>query len=236
MTTLSISSLSVRYGNVTAVSGANLEIQSGSVTAIVGPNGAGKSSLLLATAGAIRVETGSVMLDGENLTPLSANARSRKGVILVPQGRQIFGTLTVRENLHVMADSLRLSSDRVEEALDRFPILRERWNQPGGVLSGGEQQMLALARAIMGRPKVLLLDEPLLGLAPLVIDVVLRTIRDMASSGMALVMVEPSMRLIRGEITRGYVLLRGQIVDVAESAGELSAVYARRMGLDSVSC
>lgn len=231
MTTLSVSSLSVRYGSVVAVSDASFESTRGSVTAIVGPNGAGKSSLLLATVGAIRSSDGSVALEGEDVSSLGSNARTRKGIVLVPQGRQVFSHLTVRENLCVVADSMRLPQERIEEALDRFPILRERQNMPGGVLSGGEQQMLALARAIMGRPKVLLLDEPLLGLAPQVIDVVLETLRDLAASGMALVVAEPSIRLIRHQIKQGYVLLRGRVVGTASNADDLAETYSRCMGM-----
>lgn len=231
MTTLSVSSVSVRYGSVVAVSDASIESSRGTVTAIVGPNGAGKSSLLLAAIGAIKATGGTIKLDGEDITSLDANTRTRKGLVLVPQGRQVFSHLTVRENLCVVADSMRISHDRIEKALDRFPILRERQDLPGGVLSGGEQQMLALARAIMGGPKVLLLDEPLLGLAPQVIDVVLQTLRDLAASGMALVVAEPSIRLLRNEISRGYVILRGRVVGTAGSADELAEEYSRRMGM-----
>lgn len=231
MTTLSVSSLSVRYGSVVAVSDASIACSAGSVTAIVGPNGAGKSSLFLGTIGAIKPMGGVIKLDGEDVSALDANARTRRGLVLVPQGRQVFSHLTVRENLCVVADSMRLPQDRVEEALDRFPILRSRQNLPGGVLSGGEQQMLALARAIMGRPKVLLLDEPLLGLAPQVIEAVLQTLHELAGAGMAVVVAEPSIRLIRSQITRGYVVLRGRVVGTAGSGDELAEEYSRRMGM-----
>lgn len=231
MTTLSVFSMSVRYGSVVAVTEASIESSTGTVTAIVGPNGAGKSSLLLATIGAIKAAEGVVRLNGEDIAALDANARTRGGLILVPQGRQVFSHLTVRENLCVVADSMSLSHDKVEEALDRFPILRERQRMPGGVLSGGEQQMLALARAIMGEPKVLLLDEPLLGLAPQVIEVVLQTLHDLAEAGVAIVVAEPSIRLIRAQITRGYVLLRGRVAATASSADELAETYKRCMGM-----
>src|SRR5260221_6554949 len=153
---------------------------------------------------------------GEDICNRSAMRRARSGIALVPQGRQVFPTLTVRENLVIMARLLGLGMTHVEDALDRIPILRARVNQLAGVLSGGEQQILAVSRALMGSPKVVLLDEMTTGLAPLIVDRLMETAREMAASGSAVLVTEPSIGVIRDRVDRGYVLLRGECVGRAD--------------------
>lgn len=223
--------VSVYYGSAQAVVDGSLFLEPGSVTALVGPNGAGKSTLLTAMIGGLRAKAGKVFFEGEPLNRLDPTARAKKGIVLVPQGRQVFPTLTVRENLLVMADSLSLPHSTVNEASARFPILEERGSVTAGSLSGGEQQMLAIARALMAKPKVLLLDEPTLGLAPVIVKEIVRTIADLAGEGMAILIAEPSIRLVRGEIQRGYVMIRGHIVASAPGAGELEEAYLEHMGM-----
>ena len=228
---LEASDIAIHYGSAQAVAGASLRIESGSVTALVGPNGAGKSTLLSGLVGGLKLTAGSVAFGGASVTSLDPTARAKRGLVLVPQGRQVFPTLTVRENLMVMADALSLPHDRIEEASSRFPILRERRNVPAGSLSGGEQQMLALARALMARPKALLLDEPTLGLAPVIVAEIIRTVAELAADGMAILIAEPSIRLVRGQIHRGYVMIRGRIVAEANGAADLEQAYLRTMGM-----
>ncbi len=226
---LAMQDVSVRYGQVEAVSHASIVVPAGAITAIVGPNGAGKSSLIQAAMGSVRVTQGSILLGGITVDRLDATARARSGIALVPQGRQIFPHLTVWENLQVMADAIGLGGGATEAAIERFPILKTRRRVPAGVLSGGEQQMLALARALMVKPKILLLDEPSLGLAPLIVEELVRTVVAFAKAGMAVLMAEPSIRFIRGHIDRGYVMSRGHIVAEAASALALEAAYVSSM-------
>ena len=171
---LEIRGLKVSYGPVQAVRGVSLSARSGEVTCIVGPNGAGKSSTMLAAAGALRA-TGEVMLSGQPILNLPAHEIARRGLSLVPEGRGVFATLTVRENLGL---AIRTSSSRseIDVVCDRFPLLRERLNMYAGHLSGGEQQQLVIARALLTRPKLLLIDEPSLGLSPRMIELVVESI------------------------------------------------------------
>jgi branched-chain amino acid transport system ATP-binding protein len=224
--------VTVRYGGAEAVSRASIRATRGAVTALVGPNGAGKSSLFDALIGAVPAAAKQIAVGERRIERLTTTARVAAGLVLVPQGRQIFPHLTVRENLQVVADGLRLPHRSVAEALDRFSILAERSRLPAGILSGGEQQMLALSRALMTSPKVLLLDEPTLGLAPIIVAEIVRTIAMLAETGIAIVIAEPSIRLIRGRIDHGYVMLRGRIAAEADSAEGLERDYLRLMGMD----
>ncbi len=215
---LKVSDVDVRYGRATAVSGVEITARGGTVTAVVGPNGAGKSSLLLAIYGSVPAKA-RISIDADDLSALSALERARKGLMIVPQGRQLFPRLSVRENLALMAELLGLRKDSVEEALQRFPVLSERANSFAGVLSGGEQQMLVVTRALMAKPKVLLLDEMMTGLAPLIVDRLLETLNGLLSEGVAVVIADPAIGPFMDIIDRGYVLVRGRVVHAVEGGG-----------------
>jgi len=223
--------LTVRYGHSTAVSDVSLHVPGGRVTALVGPNGAGKSSVLLGIYGSVPA-SGRVLLDGSDISAMRPSARARRGVALVPQGRQLFPRLTVRENLQVMAEMLRLQRSSVDAALDRFPILRIRVRSLAGVLSGGEQQMLVVARALMAEPKLLLLDETMTGLAPLVVRSISDTVRALAADGVAVLLAEPAIGAVRDLIDRGYVLVRSRVVASSEEGGRaLDKAYQGVIGV-----
>jgi branched-chain amino acid transport system ATP-binding protein len=224
--------VSVRYGKATALAGVSLSAPGGvGVTAVVGPNGAGKSSLLLALYGSVRA-SGEVEIDGTDVSGLRATDRARAGIALVPQGRQLFPRLTVRENLQLMADLLKLDRGTVDEALDRFPILRQRARTLAGVLSGGEQQMLVVSRSLMGSPRVLLLDEMTTGLAPLVVEQLAETVASLTrDAGTAVVLAEPSLGAIRRIVDRGVVLVRGEIVATADGPDALDDAYRTALGV-----
>nr|BFE60750.1 ABC transporter ATP-binding protein [Dactylosporangium thailandense] len=228
---LRLEGLTVRYGHASAVTGLDLTAPGGQITALVGPNGAGKSSALLAAYGSVAA-TGKVFLDGEDVSRLKPAARARAGIAVVPQGRQLFPKLNVADNLQVMAELLRLPRSAVDTAIDRFPILRTRLRSLVGVLSGGEQQMLVVSRALMGSPRVLLLDEMMTGLAPLIVQELLRTVTQLARDGVAVLMAEPALGAVRGAVDRGYVLVRGETVAASEAGGKaLDAVYQAKMGV-----
>lgn len=227
---LSVRDLGVRYGRATAVAGVDHDFEGGTIHAVVGPNGAGKSSLMLAIYGAIAA-SGTIEVDGEQIESLSATERARKGIALVPQGRQVFPTLTVRENLEVMAEVLNLGSEAIDGALHRFDVLWERQKQLAGNLSGGEQQMLAVTRALMGDARIVLMDEMTTGLAPLIVDQLMATARDLSDDGAVVIMAEPSIGAIRSRIDCGIVLLRGEVVGAADRGEELDTIYQERMGV-----
>jgi branched-chain amino acid transport system ATP-binding protein len=223
----------VSYGDARALDGVDLHAPGGEVTAVVGPNGAGKSSLLLAMYGSVRA-TGSVVVDGADMSARSATERLRAGLALVPQGRQLFPRLTVSENLQLMVDLLGLGPEHLDEALARFPILGERSRALAGVLSGGEQQMLAVSRALMGSPRVLLLDEMMTGLAPKIVSALADIVAQLAAdSGVAIVVAEPGLGPIRRVVTSGVVLVRGRVVARADDVEELEASHRAAMGVGS---
>jgi len=225
-----VEGLAVRYGHASAVAGVDLVAPGGTVTALVGPNGAGKSSLLLAAYGSVAA-TGRVFLDGEDVSRLKPAARARAGIAIVPQGRQLFPRLNVADNLQVMAELLRLPRSAVDTALDRFPILRTRLRSLVGVLSCGEQQMLVVSRALMGSPRVLLLDEMMTGLAPLIVQELLTTVTALAAEGVAILMAEPALGAVRTAVDRGYVLVRGALVAQSDEGGEaLDTAYRTAIG------
>ena len=228
---LRVEGLTVRYGRATALTNVTLTVPRGAVTAVVAPNGAGKSSLLLGIYGSVSA-TGTVQVDGEDMSRLKPIARARAGVAIVPQGRQLFPRLNVWDNLRVMAETLRLPGSSVDEAMDRFPILRERARFLAGVLSGGEQQMLVVSRALMGAPRVLLLDEMMTGLAPHVVQSLCATVASLADEGVAVLLAEPSIGAARSIITRGYVLIRGDVVASEEGGWALDSAYQSAMGVE----
>lgn len=227
---LEASGICVAYGKSIAVGGVDLACSAGTITALVGANGAGKSSLFHALIGSTSTTAGTVRLADEDVSGLGANARTQRGIALVPQGRHVFPTLTVRENLSVIADSLRLDHETIGHGLQRFPILMERQSVLAGLLSGGEQQMLAIARALMSKPKVLLLDEPALGLAPAIVSELMRTVEDAAVKGAAVLIAEPSTSTLRIRIDAGLVIQRGSIVHRGDGS-ELAEAFNLSLGI-----
>jgi branched-chain amino acid transport system ATP-binding protein len=212
---LKVDAVKVSYGAIQAVKGVSLEVRSGEVVAIIGANGAGKSTLLKSIAGLEPVAEGRVLIDGKNCTAVPAHRRVGLGVALSPEGRGIFPDQTVRENLMLGAYSLKQSTAAREAAIERefarFPRLKEREDQLSGTLSGGEQQMLAIARALMSEPRLCLLDEPSLGLAPLIIKDIFAVVRELRKSGLAILLVEQMAKLALGVADRAYVLETGLI-------------------------
>jgi len=222
---LSVRDLRVKYGNVEALHGINLSVKEGEIVAILGANGAGKSTTLLAVSGIVRSAGGAIEFGGKPIHTLKAHDIVREGVIQVPEGRRIFNTLTVEENLalgaFVRTDAGRIAKTR-EWIYELFPILKERREQLGGTLSGGEQQMLAIARGLMAEPKILLLDEPSLGLAPLLVKAIFRTLEQINKAGVTIVLVEQNARAALKLAHRGYILEVGNIV-LEDSAPALLA-------------
>jgi branched-chain amino acid transport system ATP-binding protein len=211
---LTVSGLSVQYGEVRAVRDISLTVPRGSVVVLLGANGAGKSSTLNAIAG-LAGSTGQVALDGEPITGAPAETIVKRGLALVPEGRRVFPSLTVADNLHLGGAAHARGTDladRIEAEYDRFPILRERAQQRAGLLSGGEQQMLAIARALMSAPRLLLLDEPSLGLAPLIVDQVFELIDGLRHKGLTVLLVEQNAERALEIADQGYVLQSGQVV------------------------
>ncbi len=223
---LAVEGLEVRYGSIRAVRGVDITVGEGEVVALLGANGAGKSSTLLAIAGAIRPFAGRVRLDGRDLTGASPERMVRAGVAMVPETRDVFPDLTVEENLRLGAYVRR--RDRAGVAADRaamyalFPRLAERADQTAGTLSGGEQQMLVIARAMMSRPRLLLLDEPSLGLAPTIVDQIFGMIAELAATGLAILLVEQNVSKALTVARRAYVMRLGRIA-AAGPARELAA-------------
>ena len=212
---LAVSGLIVRYGRIAAVRGVDLEIRAGEIVSIVGPNGAGKTSLLSAIFGVIPSAGGDVRFAGDRLAGVALEALVGKGIAFVPEGRRIFASLTVAENLALGAtvrrDNGQVHADR-ERLFATFPILAARRRQPAGLLSGGEQQQLAIARALLSRPKLLMLDEPSLGLAPAIIDQVYGLLRGIRADGVTILLVEQNAERAFALSDRAYVMRGGEFV------------------------
>ena len=223
---LEVSGLQVRYGAIRAVRDVSLRLAEGELITLLGANGAGKSSTLMCIAGALRAAAGSIRLDGEDVTSATPEAMVRRGVATVPETRDVFPDLTVAENLRLGAYVRRKDIDGV--AADRarmfemFPVLAERINQPAGTLSGGEQQMLVIARAMMSRPRLLLLDEPSLGLAPTIVDRIFEMIVALKESGLTILLVEQNASKALAIADRAYVMRLGEIA-AEGSAAEIAA-------------
>ena len=214
MSLLDIRGLTVAYGGIEAVRGVDLRVEEGELVALIGANGAGKTTTLKALAGLLRPVAGSVRYKSEDVTGLASHVLIRKGVALVPEGRGVFSRLTVEENL-AMGAYIRNDRGAVRDDLDRvlelFPRLGERRAQVAGTLSGGEQQMLAIGRAMMSRPRLLLLDEPSMGLAPLMVRKIFEVIQSIAAQGVTILLVEQNALLALQAATRGYVMESGAI-------------------------
>jgi branched-chain amino acid transport system ATP-binding protein len=212
---LNLDSVNVSYGAIQAVRGVSIEVPKGEVVTIIGANGAGKSTLLKSIVGLEPVAAGRVVLDGRDITATPPHRRTALGVALSPEGRGVFPDQSVRDNLLLGAYSRTSDTTRTEEKIERsfglFPRLRERQEQFAGTLSGGEQQMLAIARALMSEPKLLLLDEPSLGLAPLIIKDIFKTIRTLRETGLTILLVEQMANQALGVADHAYVLETGRI-------------------------
>jgi len=213
---LSVTGLCVNYGHIEAVRDIDLSLQAGQVTTLVGANGAGKSTTLLALSGLVPKAAGKVMFDGHDVTALPAHKLVASGLVQVAEGRATLTTLTVRENLELGAytrrDGAAARASDLEKMFTLFPRLKERESGLAGNLSGGEQQMLAIGRALMARPRVLLLDEPSMGLAPIVVQGIFRTLREINRDGLTIFLVEQNVRQALKIAERAYVLENGRIV------------------------
>ena len=209
---LSIKDLKVNYGGIEAVKGISFDVEEGSIVTLIGANGAGKSSTLRTIAGLVKPAAGSIVFRGDDITGSDTNVIVRKGITLVPEGRRIFPDLTVQENLRVGA---YLRSDDIsgdfQWVYDLFPRLKERTWQAGGTLSGGEQQMLAVARALMSKPKLIMMDEPSLGLAPLVVRGIFDIIREINAQGVTVLLIEQTANMALKVADYAYVLETGRI-------------------------
>lgn len=234
MTLLAVENLEVGYGGIAAVRGVSLTVNQGEVVSILGPNGAGKSSTLAAIAGGVVPRAGRVAYAGQDIAGVRPEEIARRGLSLVPEGRHVFATLTVEENLAV-GTYMRKERADIEAALDRFPRLRDRRGFPAGRLSGGEQQMLVIARAMLTKPKLMLVDEPSLGLAPIVIDQVYEILLDLRRQGMSLLIVEQSTSRILKHADRIYVLRGGavQLEDKAANLQDGDAIKRAYFGFDA---
>lgn len=222
---LEIKDIHTYYGNIHALKGVSLTVSLGEVVTLIGSNGAGKTTTLRTIQGLLRPRQGTVLFEGKPLESMSTEAIVRLGISQSPEGRLIFPRMTVQENLEMGAylrnDTLGIKSD-MEKALNLFPRLRERISQKGGTLSGGEQQMLAIARALMSRPRLLLLDEPSMGLAPMLVSQIFAIIRDINAQGTTILLVEQNARMALTVAHRGYVIQTGQVV-VAGTAKDLQS-------------
>jgi branched-chain amino acid transport system ATP-binding protein len=225
------------YGNIHALKGISLTVDKGEIVTLIGSNGAGKSTTLRTISGIIQPLLGEIRLEGERIDRVPAHKVAERGLLQSPEGRRIFPRLTVRENLEMGAftrnDKPEIAAD-LERVFGLFPRLRERTNQKGGTLSGGEQQMLAIGRALMGRPRILMLDEPSMGLAPVLVDQIFSIIKDINAQGTTVLLVEQNALMALMIAHRGYVLQTGRIVlsDTAKGLSENETVQKAYLGLE----
>jgi branched-chain amino acid transport system ATP-binding protein len=225
------------YGNIHALKGISLTVNKGEIVTLIGSNGAGKSTTLRTISGIIQPRVGEIRLEGERIDHVPAHKVAERGLLQSPEGRRIFPRLTVRENLEMGAftrnDKAEIAAD-LDRVFGLFPRLRERTNQKGGTLSGGEQQMLAIGRALMGRPRVLMLDEPSMGLAPVLVDQIFSIIKDINSQGTTVLLVEQNALMALLIAHRGYVLQTGRIVlsDTAKGLSENETVQKAYLGVE----
>ncbi len=220
MSLLRLEALEVSYGGIRAVKGIDIEVAPGELVCVIGANGAGKTTTLRAVTGLVRRSAGRIVYDGVDISKMRVHEIARRGLALVPEGRGVFAQLTIDENLamgaYARTDRAGIAAD-VDRAYGLFPRLKERRRQIAGTLSGGEQQMLAIARALMSRPRLLLLDEPSMGLAPLMVERIFEVIRSIASEGVTLLLVEQNARLALEVSNRGYVLEGGLVAFAGEA-------------------
>jgi branched-chain amino acid transport system ATP-binding protein len=228
---LELAGVDVAYGDLPALRGVDVTVEAGETVSVVGANGAGKTTMLRTISGLLRPRRGEVRFEGERIDRLPCHAIVARGVVHVPEGRKIFPSLTVRENLelgsYTRAAKVR-RADSLERVFAMFPRLRERTGQPAGTMSGGEQQMLAIARALMTLPKLLMLDEPSLGLAPLIVREIFNTIDAINRTGTTVLLVEQNTRQALARSRRGYVLENGQVTLVGTGPDLLTNPHVRR--------
>jgi branched-chain amino acid transport system ATP-binding protein len=236
---LEVSALQAGYGNTQVLHGISLRVERGQSVCLIGANGAGKSTLLRCLAGLLQPNSGAIRVEGIDISRASASARLNHGVTLVPEGRRVFAPLTVRENLEMGAFRRlwprrdRAVAGDMDRIFDLFPRLRERQKQFAGLLSGGEQQMLAIGRALMSRPRLLLLDEPSMGLAPRVVREIFATIRQLNAEGMSILLAEQNANMALRTADHGYVIAEGEIVrnSRSETLANDPSVKAAYLGL-----
>ncbi|MCC7372048.1 MAG: ABC transporter ATP-binding protein [Chloroflexi bacterium] len=237
MATLELQNIHTFYGNIHALQGITIDVKDGEIVTLIGANGAGKSTTLRTISGILQPREGVVKLDGQSINGLPPHEIVEKGVCQVPEGRRIFSRMTVRENLEMGAfirkDKAGIKSD-LDRILQLFPRLAERIGQKGGTLSGGEQQMLAIGRALMSRPKILLLDEPSMGLAPILVETIFDTVQEINAQGVTVLLVEQNAVMALQIAHRGYVLETGTIVlaDSAESLRQNETVQKAYLGIE----
>ena len=236
MAMLDVDNVHTYYGNIHALKGISITVEEGEIVTLIGGNGAGKSTTLKTISGLMRPREGHVRLNGEDLSVYKAHEIVSKGIVQVPEGRQVFGALTVMENLEMGAYSRKDRAAILEDAervFKIFPRLKERRTQVSGTLSGGEQQMLATGRALMARPKLLLLDEPSMGLAPVLVDSIFDTIKQLHEEGTTILLVEQNARMALHVASRGYVLQTGEVIlsDTAEHLRENPMVQQAYLGI-----
>lgn len=237
MSLLEIHDIHAYYGNIHALKGISLEVEKGEIVTLIGANGAGKTTTLRSISGLLHPRDGSIFLEGEDLRQYKAHELVRRGVAMVPEGRGVFARLTVMENLEMGAyhrsDRANIKKE-MEHVYELFPRLRERRNQVAGTLSGGEQQMLATGRALMSRPTLLLMDEPSMGLAPILVETIFEIIEEINAAGTTILLVEQNAHMALQIADRGYVMQTGQIV-LSDSAAALQAnemVQKAYLGID----
>ncbi len=235
MSMLEVENVNTYYGQIHALKDVSITVDKGEIVTIIGANGAGKSTMLKTTSGLLRPRRGKITLEGEDITGMKAHEIVMKGVIQVPEGRRVFGRLTVKENLEMGAFTSRdnrKNLDNLERVYAMFPRLKERSKQVSGTLSGGEQQMLAMGRALMANPRVLLLDEPSMGLAPVLVDGIFDTIRQLHAAGTTILLVEQNARMALQVASRGYVLQTGAIIfsDTAANLADNEMVRKAYLG------
>ena len=220
---LELDKVKTYYGNIRALKGISIEVNEGEIVCLIGGNGAGKSTTLMTISGILTPQEGNIIFQGQSIISVRPDNIVQMGICQVPEGRMIFPMLTVMENLDLGAylrkDKAGIKED-INQVFGLFPVLRERCNQAGGTLSGGEQQMLAIGRALMARPKLLLLDEPSLGLAPILVDVIFKIIRQINNQGTTILLVEQNAQLALQYSHRGYVIETGEIV-LTDTSAEL---------------
>ena len=220
MAMLKVEDLNVYYGSIHAVKGVSFEVQEGEIVTLIGANGAGKSTTLNTVAGLLKSRSGSITFEGESLVGVPAHQMVSKGIALCPEGRRVFQNLTVRENLDMGAFTRTdaEAAEMLEVVYERFPRLKERMGQMAGTLSGGEQQMLAMGRALMSKPKLMMLDEPSMGLAPILVQEIFDIIKVFHDTGTTVLLVEQNASMALSVADRGYVLETGRVVKTGTGA------------------